>query len=68
MRANDQRQEYARGRLDQGKDGGLIATPFSVQDSSMLRLLADANCLIIRPPFAEAASAGTQVPVLPLDF
>jgi molybdopterin molybdotransferase len=68
MRANDQRQEYARGRLDQGKDGGLIATPFPVQDSSMLRLLADANCLIIRPPFAEAASAGTQVPVLPLDF
>ncbi|MGH6874540.1 MAG: molybdopterin molybdotransferase MoeA [Aestuariivirgaceae bacterium] len=68
MRANDQRQEYARARLDHGKDGGLIATPYPAQDSSMLRLLADADCLIIRPPFAEAASAGTEVPVLPLDF
>jgi molybdopterin molybdotransferase len=68
MRANDQRQEYARGRLDHGKDGGLIATPYVSQDSSMLRLLADANCLIIRLPFAAAASAGAQVLVLPLDF
>jgi molybdopterin molybdotransferase len=68
MRANDQRQEYARGRLDHGKDGGLIATPYVTQDSSMLRLLADANCLIIRPPFAESVPAGAQVPVLPLEF
>jgi molybdopterin molybdotransferase len=68
MRANDQRQEYARARLDHGKDGGLIARPYPAQDSSMLRLLADSNCLIIRPPFAEAASAGTEVPVLLLDF
>ena len=68
MRANDQRQEYARGRLGHGNDGGLIATPFITQDSSMLRQLADANCLIIRPPFAEPAPAGAQVPVLPLEF
>ena len=68
MRANDQRQEYARGRLDHGNDGGLIATPFIAQDSSMLRLLAEANCLIIRPPFAEPVPAGAQVPVLPLEF
>lgn len=68
MRANDQRQEYARGRLDHGKDGGLIATPYVAQDSSMLRLLANANCLIIRPPFAEPLPAGAQVPVLPIEF
>jgi molybdopterin molybdotransferase len=68
MRANDQRQEYARARLDHGEDGGLIATPYPTQDSSMLRLLAEANCLIIRPPFAEAVSTGTEVPVLLLDF
>jgi len=68
MAANDQRQEYARGRLDHGKDGGLIATPYVTQDSSMLRLLADANCLIIRPPFAEPSPAGAQVPVLPIEF
>jgi molybdopterin molybdotransferase len=68
MRANDQRQEYARGRLDHGDDGRLIATPHITQDSSMLRLLADANCLIIRQPFAEPVPAGAQVPVLPLEF
>jgi molybdopterin molybdotransferase len=68
MAANDQRQEYARGRLDHGKDGGLIATPYVTQDSSMLRLLANANCLIIRPPFAEPLPAGAQVPVLPIEF
>jgi molybdopterin molybdotransferase len=68
MRANDQRQEYARGRLDRGKDGGLIATPYVTQDSSMLRLLANANCLIIRPPFAEPLAAGAQVSVLSIEF
>ncbi len=37
---------------------GLVATPFGVQDSSMLKILADSNGLIIRPPFAPAAPAG----------
>jgi molybdopterin molybdotransferase len=68
MRANDQRQEYARARLERDDDGSLLAVPYPTQDSSMLRLLAEANCLIIRPPFAEAAPAGAQVPILPLDF
>jgi molybdopterin molybdotransferase len=37
-----------------------------VQDSSMLKLLADANGLIVRPPHAPAAPLGTTVPVLML--
>ena len=41
---------------------GLVATPFSVQDSSMLKLLADAGGLIIREPFAPAAEAGDRLP------
>jgi molybdopterin molybdotransferase len=43
---------------------GLVATPFTIQDSSMLRLLADAGGLIIREPFAQAAEAGDACRVL----
>jgi molybdopterin molybdotransferase len=68
MRANDERQEYARGRFAGRKDGLLIVTPFPLQDSSMLRFLAEADCLIVRPPYAEAAVAGDRVEILPIDF
>ncbi|HYM98119.1 MAG TPA: molybdopterin molybdenumtransferase MoeA, partial [Aestuariivirgaceae bacterium] len=56
------------GRLERKKDGSLLARPYPVQDSSMLRLLAEADCLIIRPPHAQAAAAGDKVEILPLDF
>jgi molybdopterin molybdotransferase len=36
------------------------------QDSSMLAVFVAADCLIIRPPHAPPAPAGTTVPVLPL--
>ncbi|MDW6022831.1 molybdopterin molybdotransferase MoeA [Mesorhizobium sp. BAC0120] len=65
MADNDQRQDYVRASVSSGP-GGLVASPFSAQDSSMLRVLADANGLIIRPPGAPAAPAGTIVPVLML--
>jgi molybdopterin molybdotransferase len=65
MAANDLRQDYVRAALTDGPDG-LVATPFGVQDSSMLKLLADAGGLIIRPPHAPALPAGAQVPVLML--
>ncbi len=65
MEANDLRQDYVRAALTDGADG-LIATPFGVQDSSMLKLLADARGLIIRPPHAPALPAGARVPVLML--
>ncbi|HXK54910.1 MAG TPA: hypothetical protein PK405_09510 [Hyphomicrobiales bacterium] len=45
----------------------LTATPFSEQDSSMLALLARADCLIVRPPNAFAASAGDMVQIIGLD-
>lgn len=66
--ANDQRQDYLRARLARAEDGATVVTPFDRQDSSMLRTLAHANCLIVRPPHAPAAPAGTSVDVLPLDF
>jgi len=64
--ANDRRQDYLRAELSTDEAGRRLAVPFSRQDSSMLAMLARADCLIVRPPFAEAASAGTAVPILPL--
>ena len=68
MKTNDQRQDYIRATLARGDQGELIATPFPKQDSSMQRVFAQADCLIIRPPHAPAADAGEQVQVLMLDF
>ncbi|MBI4183835.1 MAG: molybdopterin molybdotransferase MoeA [Proteobacteria bacterium] len=64
--ANDRRQDYLRARLGRAADGGPVATPFEKQDSSMLSLLAAADCLVVRPPFAPPASAGETVTILPL--
>ena len=50
--------------LVRAADGNLEAFPFEVQDSSMMRLLAQADCLIMRPPHAPAAAAGETVPIL----
>jgi molybdopterin molybdotransferase len=61
---NDQRQDYLRARLEPGPDGDWLAQPFGKQDSSMLSRLAQADCLIIRPPFAAAAAAGSRVEII----
>jgi molybdopterin molybdotransferase len=65
MAANDLRQDYVRTSATE-QDGKLVATPFTVQDSSMLKTLAEANALIIRAPFAPAAPAGDACRVLML--
>jgi molybdopterin molybdotransferase len=62
--ANDRRQDYLRARLSRGADGVEEVSPFEIQDSSMMRLLADADCLIVRPPHAAAAAAGETVPIV----
>ena len=64
LRQNDRRQDYLRSTLTRGADGVVEATPFSVQDSSMMRPLASSDCLVIRPPHATAASVGTMVPII----
>lgn len=53
-RADYQRAVYCGGRVD----------PAAIQDSSMLRTLARANCLIVRPPHAPAANPGDSVEIL----
>ncbi len=65
MPANDIREDYVRARLENTPEGW-VATPFAVQDSSMLKTLADAGGLIIREPFAPPASAGATCRVLRL--
>jgi molybdopterin molybdotransferase len=64
--ANDQRQDYLRARLTTRDDGALVATPVNHQDSSLLGNLAAAQALLIRPPFAPAAEAGSACDILRL--
>ena len=64
--ANDIRQDYLRARLEVRKDGELIATPVDHHDSSLLANLAAARALVIRPPFAAAAPAGSPCDILRL--
>jgi molybdopterin molybdotransferase len=57
--ANDERADYLRASLSSGAEGP-VATAFPVQDSSMMLSLAKADCLVIREPYAPAASAGSR--------
>lgn len=63
---NDERTDYLRARLASVADGLPIATPFPLQDSSMLVPLAEADCLLIREPHAPAAKAGSRCTILKL--
>ncbi|MCY0094852.1 gephyrin-like molybdotransferase Glp [Hoeflea ulvae] len=66
MPENDLRQDYIRADLATGPDGTLSATPFDRQDSSLMKVFADARCLIVRPPFALPAKPGSTCSVLVL--
>jgi len=67
LKANDQRQDYLRAKLGTGPDGESVATPYSKQDSAMLSLIARADALIVRPPFAPPARAGDKAEIVPLE-
>ena len=56
--ANDERTDYLRATHEIGPDGVPVATPFPVQDSSLMAALAKADCLVVREPYAPAARAG----------
>ena len=64
---NDRRQDYLRATLSHDEDGHPQATPARQQDSSMIGVYANANALIVRPPFDPPKSAGDMVMVLRLD-
>jgi molybdopterin molybdotransferase len=68
LRANDSRQDYMRATLQPVETGLPIATPFDIQDSSLLRVLAQAQCLLVRAPHAPAAAAGDPCRIIRLRF
>jgi molybdopterin molybdotransferase len=55
---NDERADYMRATLGDGPQGP-VATPFPIQDSSMMAPLAKADCLVIREPYEPAAKVGS---------
>jgi molybdopterin molybdotransferase len=68
LRANDHRADHLRSTISTDSHGRIVATPFSVQDSAMLRRLAHADALILRAPNAPALPEGSEVPVIRLDW
>lgn len=62
---NDERQDYVRARAE-WTDAGWMVTPLPAQDSSVLRALAGADALLVRPPHAPAQKAGDVCRAVPL--
>jgi molybdopterin molybdotransferase len=65
LQANDERADYLRSALTQGPQGP-VATPFPVQDSSMMAPLARADCLLIREAHAPPAKTGSRCEIVRL--
>jgi molybdopterin molybdotransferase len=58
LNANGTRQDYMRAALSLDAGGILVAAPSANQDSSLVKTMARAGGLIVRPPRAEPAAAG----------
>jgi molybdopterin molybdotransferase len=67
VKANDRRADHLRATVAVDTSGRVVATPFPVQDSAMLRRLALADALILRAPHAPALDAGAEVGIIRLD-
>jgi molybdopterin molybdotransferase len=65
VEANGPRAHYMRARMREGATGREV-TAFDRQDSSLLTVLSEANCLLIRPPNDPAQPAGAPVSLLPI--
>jgi molybdopterin molybdotransferase len=61
---NGVRQDYMRVSLIRDADGILIATPATAQDSSLVKTMARADGLVVRPRHAVAAKAGDACRVI----
>ena len=64
LAANDHRQDYLRATLVRDNDGNLVAESFGKQDSSMMNIFAQSDCLIVRPAHAPQLPAGSVCPIL----
>ncbi len=58
--ANDQRQDYLRASYVEGSGGRRVITARR-QDSSMLATFAQADALVVRPPFDPARASGAAL-------
>ncbi|MFN5827376.1 MAG: molybdopterin molybdenumtransferase MoeA, partial [Rhodobacterales bacterium] len=63
--ANGPRSHSMRARLTAGPALPRV-TPFDSQDSALLRILTEADALLIRPANDPARTAGHEVDYLPL--
>ncbi len=65
--ANDLREDYIRACfiLD-GATGIIKVAPLALQDSSLVSVLQQADCLVIRPPFAPEARPGDACEIIDL--
>lgn len=59
--ANGPREHYMRARLENG-----AARVLPSQDSSLLSVLAEADCLVVRPPEDPPRHAGSEVEIIAL--
>ena len=66
VRQNDKRQDYLRSELMIDPDGLPVVTPYEVQDSSMIRVCAEAGALVIRLPNAPAQEKGEKCRIIRL--
>jgi molybdopterin molybdotransferase len=64
---NDVRLEYMRATLERDNLGRPVLTPAQSQDSSLTRVLAAADALVIRPAHAPPAKAGDACRYILLD-
>lgn len=61
---NGPRDHYIRAHVAPGQDGGKWVRPFANQDSSLVTVMAAANALIRRPPYAPAVADGETVSIV----
>ena len=61
---NDKREEYLRAKLVIDNAGIRRVTPANKQDSAMLAIFSDADCLIQRPAFSPKIKKGSLVSIL----
>jgi molybdopterin molybdotransferase len=64
--ANDGRTAYLRARLEAREDGLARVYPLPGQDSSLLSVLAAADCLLVRPVGEPPQSAGSACRIIRL--
>ena len=64
--ANGPRTDFMRATIEREQAGVWLAAPAPDQDSSLVKTLARADALIVRPPHAPAAEAGEPCRILRL--